>query len=396
MKKILFIHHAGTIGGAPWSLLYTIKALDPSRFSAHVLFLEPGKVAELFEKEGISYSTLHDQERFKGYHRFVHIEPVHCKWYQLYQNFRMFRWWHRVSTQLAPKELSQLDFDMVHLNSITLIDWAKAAKSQGKKVIMHVREPLAKGFLGVRRSFIRKQIADNCDRVIAISQDNASRVNLPEKCTVVYNFSDFDKFNLQAKPLIDRENGYFYLLYMGGSKKFKGYELLVKSLKHIDQNVRLILAGNYKRMKKQGLLVDFKRFLNRVINRVPDFEQVIHDPRVIYVGLTTEVPALIQSSDAVVFPATKTHFPRPLIEGMAMKKLALSFDIEGISEVIKEGENGMLVSQKRSKDLASGINKMAALTGEQYQRMSENAYRFATSNFSLRNIEKITSIYDEI
>ncbi len=51
MKRILFIHHAGTIGGAPWSLLYTIKALDASSYSAHVLFLEPGKAVELFDKE---------------------------------------------------------------------------------------------------------------------------------------------------------------------------------------------------------------------------------------------------------------------------------------------------------------------------------------------------------
>ena len=180
MKKILFVHHAGTIGGAPWSLLYTIKALDSSCYSAHVLFLQPGKVAELFDQEHISYSVIQNKRNFRGHQKFVHIEPAFAKWYEFIKIFRMFKWWYKVSNWYATKELEVLDYDIIHLNSVTLIDWAKAAKRDGKKVVLHVREPLAKGLLGIRRAFIRKQIDQNCDHIIAISHDNAKRVGLPE------------------------------------------------------------------------------------------------------------------------------------------------------------------------------------------------------------------------
>lgn len=396
MKKILFIHHAGTIGGAPWSLLYTIKALDPTKYSARVLFLEPGKVAALFDSENIPWSKLHHPGRFKGNRRFVHIEPAYLKWYQFIPILKMFWWCHRVSSNFAPVELKLHDFDILHLNSISLIDWAKAAKLQGKKVIMHVREPLASGLIGIRRKFIRQQIKNYCDRVIAISHDNASRVNLPEICTVVYNFSDFNDFNLQVDPLLEREKGCFYLLYMGGAKKFKGYELLAKSINKVNQEVRIIFAGNYVRLEKTGFIVSIKRFLNRLFNGVPDFRQILDDPRVVFVGLSTEVPPLIQSCDAVLFPATKSHFPRPLIEGMAMKKMALAFNTAGIDEVVKHEKNGLVISRLTPAGLARGINQLAAMSEERHREMSEFGYQFARSNFSVQNIEQITKIYEEL
>jgi glycosyltransferase involved in cell wall biosynthesis len=233
-----------------------------------------------------------------------------------------------------------------------------------------------------------------CDHIIAISEDNAARISITDKCTVVYNFSDFEEFRTDVKPLIDRENDYFYYLYMGGAKKFKGYEVLARSIKHLDWKVRIILAGNFRRMEKKGFIVKAKRVMNRIINRVPEFEKIISDPRVIHVGLSTKVPELIQSCDAVIFPATSTHFPRPLIEGMAMKKIALAFKMEGIEEVIKEGKNGFIIQDKTAVGLANAMNKLARIPSEQQEKMSAFGYEFAMHNFSLKNIDKITSIYE--
>jgi len=396
MKKVLFVHHAGTIGGASWSLLYTIKALDATRYNAHVLFLEPGKVVELFDKEHISYSVLQNKTSFKCHRKFIHIEPIYAKWYEFIKILRMFMWWYRVSNWYAPKELKLLDYDLIHLNSVTLIDWAKAAKKDGKKVILHVREPLARGLLGMRRIFIRRQIDKYCDRVIAISNDNAKRVGLPNKTSVVYNFSDFSKFDLTVNPLLERENGYFYVLYMGGAKKYKGFELLAKSVQHIDKKVKIILAGTYKRLIKRSPLLTFKRSLDQFFRGVPNFDKLLKDPRIKFVGLSTEVPELIQTCDAVLFPATKTHFPRPLIEGMAMKKMVLAFDIDGIEEVIKHEKNGLIIPKSTAKRLARGINEMAALPVEQQREMANFGYELTRSKFSVQNVQKITNLYDDL
>jgi len=396
MKKVLFVHHTKAIGGASWSLLYTIKALDATRYSSHVLFLEPGKIVELFDKERISYSVLQNKSNFRGHKKFIHIEPIYAKWYEFIKIFKMFMWWYRVSNWYAPNELELLDYDIIHLNSIILIDWAKAAKKNDKIVILHVREPLAKGLLRFRMIFIRRQIDKYCDRIIAISNDNAKRVGLPNKTSVIYNFSDFNKFDLRVSPLLERENGYFYVLYMGGAKNYKGYELLSKSIQYIDNNVKIILAGTYKRFIKRSPLLDFKRILDQFFRGVPNFDKLLKDPRIKFVGLSTKVPELIQSCDAVLFPATKTHFPRPLIEGMAMKKMVLAFDIDGIEEVVKHEKNGLIIPKSTAKHLARGINQMAALSVEQQREMTNFGYEFAQAKFSVQNVQEITNLYDDL
>ena len=183
---------------------------------------------------------------------------------------------------------------------------------------------------------------------------------------------------------------------MGGAKKFKGFEILAKSIEGVDNNVKVVLAGDYKRFKKTGVMVHFKRVLNRLIRNVPDFDQLLKDPRIKFVGLSTEVPELIQSCDVVLFPAIKTHFPRPLIEGMAMKKMSLAFDIDGIEEVIKNEKNGLVIRQTTSRGLARGINELASMTRDQHNKMSDFGYQFAKSHFSSENIKQITGIYDEL
>ncbi len=396
MKKILFIHHSGNLSGAGWSLLYTIKALDTEKYNAQVLFLERGKVVELFNLNHVKHFGLQNKENFKGYIRLVHIEPAYLKWYKIIQIIKTFMWWYKVSNHYARTELNLLEYDIIHLNSISLIDWARAAKLDGKKVIIHIREPLANGLLGLRKYFIRKQLRLYCDRIITISKDNAKRVGLPNKTSVVYNFSDFEKFNPNVKPLFPKENKYFYILYMGGALKYKGYEVMVKSIRHLDKNVRIVLAGNYQRFDKRGGVVRFKRLVNRYINGVPSFHKLIKDSRVKYVGLTTEVSNLIQSCDAVLFPAIKTHFPRPLIEGMVMKKIPVAFDIEGIDEVFRDKKDGVVIEKMNSRSLADGVNKVASMDKVKYHHMAESSYQFAKSRFSVKNIRQISKIYDEL
>jgi glycosyltransferase involved in cell wall biosynthesis len=98
----------------------------------------------------------------------------------------------------------------------------------------------------------------------------------------------------------------------------------------------------------------------------------------------------------VLFPATKSHFPRPLIEGMAMKKMALAFDIAGIEEVVKDEQNGLVINALTPMGLAQAINRLASMPAGQHEKMSEFGYQYARSNFSVSNIEQISKIYDEI
>src|SRR5215208_4707606 len=48
---ILYVHHRPELGGAPTSLAYLIRHLDPDRFEPHV-YCPPGPVTALFRAAG--------------------------------------------------------------------------------------------------------------------------------------------------------------------------------------------------------------------------------------------------------------------------------------------------------------------------------------------------------
>ena len=53
---VLFVHHRSELGGAPASLSYLIRELDPEQFEAHI-YCPPGPAAELFAEAGASLFT---------------------------------------------------------------------------------------------------------------------------------------------------------------------------------------------------------------------------------------------------------------------------------------------------------------------------------------------------
>ena len=51
MKRILYIHHGGEIGGAPLSLLFLLEQLDRDCYDPVLLFLADGAAVEVFSFE---------------------------------------------------------------------------------------------------------------------------------------------------------------------------------------------------------------------------------------------------------------------------------------------------------------------------------------------------------
>ena len=110
------------------------------------------------------------------------------------------------------------------MNSTFLTEWAYAAKKIGIPVIVHVREPLGKGHLGLRKSFIRKLLKISATKIIAISNDNAARIDLPELTIVSYNFVDFKVFNPEVFKKEDV--GKKRIAYIGGQAETKRIQLV--------------------------------------------------------------------------------------------------------------------------------------------------------------------------
>jgi glycosyltransferase involved in cell wall biosynthesis len=80
----------------------------------------------------------------------------------------------------------------------------------------------------------------------------------------------------------------------------------------------------------------------------------------VMIGVRTDVPQWIAACDVLVAPFTVPHFARPVVEAAAMAKPAIASDVEGMEELVVDGQTGMLVSVGDAKALADAINRLCA------------------------------------
>jgi glycosyltransferase involved in cell wall biosynthesis len=297
--------------------------------------------------------------------------------------------------------------DIVHLNSSTLSACAIAAKLAGRKVVWHIREPIAKGYFGLRRAILRWMINRYSDRVIAICEDNARRLKPSSKVNVIYNYVDFTFFdrNLDGKVYRDKlgipETGKVILM-LGGTSKPKGTVVFLKAAKEILKergDYYFILAGNFPDFSK---LSGLKKFANKLLwvsrynKNVVEIASALPQVNFISTGSVTDAPSLIAASDVVVFPSIVPHFPRPLIEAGAMAKPSIASNLLGPDEVIVDGESGLLIKPGDVRALVAAIKKV--LEDDDLARMmGERAYEIALAKFNKEiNLPRIVAIYEEM
>ncbi|MHB2149537.1 glycosyltransferase family 4 protein [Calditrichota bacterium LG25] len=384
-KKILFIHHATGWGGAPKSMIQVIKALDKEKYNVHVLLIKDSIVSEKLEESNISYSIAQSKFYKKYYRYFIHSEAGYVKWYQIIRFIHLSILWLLSRFFFAPQELRNHKADIVHLNSSTLTDWLAPAKQKGK-VIIHIREPFRNGKIDIIAFFFRRQIKKYADRIIAISKDNARRINIPHKTTVFYNFVESGYTPVNSDSYYSKK-----CLYVGGGAKIKGFFTLVDALDYLDNDVIVYFAGNYSNSSgKKGI----KRLLKKFIwyRRNKAIQKIKQHPNAKYLGLVHNVSTYIDETCCLISPLTKPHFSKPVIEAFFRKKPVIVSDISGMKEEVDNGSNGIMIPVGNSKELAKAINKLAN-NPQLAMKMGERGYKEAILKYSEKNISILQEIY---
>lgn len=388
-RKILYIHHGSGKAGGANSLLRMIQHLDAQRFHSIVAcgYREPG-AKEFFEKSGFQPVDM-------PMARFVHF----AKWWPLYSPrgiFGMFRWMlvkQPRSLFRLRDILKQTRPDIVHLNSLTVAPLIPMIKRHNIPVLLHVREPVASGTVGVRRLWLR-HLARQADHVIYICEDNRDRLTGPmPNASVLYDPIPFDKFDKSLDgQAIRRELGISekskVLFFPGGSSLvLKGIFPFLEALAYVrehNDNILAIIPGI-------DTLAPSRRTgnphpLNAIISKLK-LETVIRR-----VPFSTAVEKYYAACDIVVVPFVKPHFSLGVLEAGAMAKPVVGSDIGGINEVLKEGRNGLLTCPGDAKDLFEKIvallsnpDKASAL-GKAGHKISYDNYRSVQYPINVMNI----------
>lgn len=392
MKKILFIHHATSWGGAPLNMINIINSLDKTTFQVEVLLLRDSIVSEKLREYNIRYRIASSWFYRNFYKYYDHTIPGFIQWYRIKSQFVCWLSWVLSHYIFAEQELQNLDYDIVQLNSSVLSDWLKPCSKKGITII-HIQEPFADTYFGIRHRFFTNQMNKYADHIIAISNDNAKRINIPFKTTVVYNYSNIKHLNeLDIEKYKCKS-----VLYVGGSASIKGFYTLVEALQFINDDITVYFAGYYSQVlsdNKTNIKLRIKRALKKIFYKteIKQYCKFEKSTKTLRIGLLSDINDYLDISTCLVSPFSVPHFSRPIIEAFGRRKPAIASIIAGMDEIIDNGTNGILVPEGNAKSLAAAINYLC-LNPEIAKKMGDNGYELAKNKYSQKNIELIHQIY---
>lgn len=397
MHRVLYIHHGGGIGGAPLSLLYLLRQLDRSRYNPIVVTLKPGPIVDLYRAEGIETHIATDISDFSH---------TTLEWYGGIELWRLpgkaLRFWPSVVR--TRRLVEALNPDLVHLNSSTLAAAAIGSAMAGAPVVWHIREPITKGYVGLRRALLRRIIDRRAARVVAISRHDASRLIPSDRIRVIHNFVDFTQFDRSLDGSVIRDEfgiprGIPIVTMLGGVAPPKGTLTFVRAMTHVREtipNAIGLIVGPGLPKVESGVKGLAKRILGTDIYGRAVGRELDGNGNIILTGIRQDVPNILAATDVLAFPSSVPHFARPVIEAAAMAKPSVASDLGGPQELIVQEETGLLVPANDPAALAQALIRLFT-DPSLARRMGEVAFNYARKHFdAAKNAARTIAIYEEV
>jgi glycosyltransferase involved in cell wall biosynthesis len=181
------------------------------------------------------------------------------------------------------------------------------------------------------------------------------------------------------------------VLFAGDLTPCKGVEYFLsclKKLKDVDKNVVgiILTKGLYELEQKRRQLVE------QLISQLNLTENVR------LLGIRSDMEAVYCMSDVVVFPFLRDYAlmdtPRALLEAMACGKPVVATNVGAVSEVVRNGENGITVEPNSAAVLADAVTFLLR-TVEEADRLGKNAARNVLENYGSSSMtKKVEEVYN--
>jgi len=156
-------------------------------------------------------------------------------------------------------------------------------------------------------------------------------------------FTQIQKDELRDSLNIQKDD--FVLLFIGRVVKDKGINELIQAFSILDKkynNLKLLIVG------------DFEEHLNPIESK--SIEIMRSNQNIIQVGFQKDVRPYLGVSSLFVLPSYREGLPNSLLEAGSFGIPLVATDINGCNEVIRDGENGILIKPKSVESLVDGIS----------------------------------------
>ena len=382
-EKIRVAHVIETIGrgGAERLLVDIARFTDRSRFALHVytLYRHPRTQAEALRTADVPETCLDlrgKRDLARGYHRLRALlerdraDVVHTHLFSANVLGRM------VARRLRVPVVSTLhDADY------------EAVVREGNPGLTKWKQRLLRAADSLTARLSRAQIVAVSEYVATSTREHLHL--RPSSIHVIYNAVDAEVFHPRA-----RERG-------PHTRSTLGLPL--------DARV-LISVGRMTPQKNQGTLLEATRILQA--NGIDTFVLLAGDgpwrsqyearardlglsTRALFLGDRPDIPDLLGAADVMAFPSLHEGFGLALVEALACSLPVVASRIAPISEIVRDGQTGILIDPRSPGDLASGVATLVTDEGRRH-RMGTEGRRDVLARFSLPvMIANLEALYRE-
>ncbi len=359
--KVAQVSTACAWGGAEEHLLGLLQNLDRERFQIY-LIARPQLEAEWRRR-------LPRDVIWRGWSP----AGIRCGW----EMVRLAEWLRRNRIQVVHSHLAHASW-----RAAPAARWARTALVVETP---HLRESWRQGWK--RHYGWDRWQARGVDVLIAVSHANGEYLRLDKglpahKIQVVPNGCDLNRFYPQPAPAWPREWGWDasdpVILLPGRIEAQKGHAVLLEAAAKIMPRwprLRLLFAGDgslrpHLEMHARNLELEAK-----------------------WLGRQPNIERWLAAATVVALPSWYEGLPLVLLEALAMARPVAASHVDGVPEIIRDGQTGRLFTAGDSAQLAEILNDLLADPGAA-QRLGRQGRRWVEQAYSLaRQIQQTEQIY---
>lgn len=391
--NILYIHPAGTFGGASKSLIELFLVLKQYQVSGHVI-TPKGSSAAAFSEAGMNTIetlglTQFDNTRF-GYYR---------KWRWLILIRELFFLPYSFIALIKAKRLG-IKFDLIHVNEITLLPVVVIAKwIFDIPVVMHIRS-LQKSDGGIKSKLYYKLLSKTIDSVICIDETVKSSVPLIIDSIIVHNgISVGDGIAGRLKTSTETVK----IGLVGVLLRLKGVYEFIEAAKILATEskvkTKFILVGENAR-KVGGITSWFYKKFQLSDDVYSDVMRYIQQNNLQHQielrGTIKNIKNFYPEIDILCFPSHLNACGRPVIEAAFFGIPSIVAVSTPMSDTIQHGVTGITIAKPDARLLADAISILVS-NHEYRTQLGIQAQKFVNESFDInKNARIILAEYEKL
>jgi len=206
-----------------------------------------------------------------------------------------------------------------------------------------------------------------------------------KKITVIFNSVDLNQFKNRKQYLQRFSDRPIEIYFVGRFDELNGVDFILENINMFTPaQIHLNFVGTGRNLDR--------------INHLHNSGKLIYHGAVPY----SKMPEIFLRADLLLIPrircfGSNLFIPTKLLEGMASGLLVLGSDVDGISEVIRDSQNGFLFRAGDPKDMVAKITQIMTLDCVALQKISDTAVLDISRDYDLtKNRQKINSVYNKV